>query len=109
MARPFGPTLRAPPHAQHALASRLDRRDHPRLHHLVADRTCPSLFHTREQKNGLLDSPGSLAEQDGADEVQDGADEGPHGTRWLSVRWLWPALQRQPRVRRIPRRDAAAP
>ena len=39
-----------------ALAPRLDRRDHPRLHHLVADRPCPSLFHTREQKNGLLES-----------------------------------------------------
>ena len=34
---------------------RLDRGDHPRLHHLVADRPCPSLFHTREQKNGLLE------------------------------------------------------
>ena len=39
-----------------ALAPRLDRRDHPRFHHLVADRACPSLFHTREQKNGLLES-----------------------------------------------------
>src|SRR5947208_3887970 len=106
MARPFGTTLRAPPHARYALASRLDCRDHPRLHHLVADRTCPSLFHTREQKNGLLESPGSLAEQDGADAVQDGADEGPHGTRWLR---LWPAHERQPRLRRIPRRNLAPP
>src|SRR4051812_21008078 len=107
MARPFGPTLRAPPHAQYALASRLDRRDHPRFHLLVADRTCPSLFHTREQKNVVLEQPGSLAEQDGADAVQDGPYARPHGAPRFRL-WLRPALERQPRLRRIPHRDTAA-
>ena len=96
-----------PAYARFAVASRLDRRDRARLHHLVADRTCPSLFHTREQKNGLLEQSGSLCEQDGADAVQDGADARPHGAPRLRLRR--PALQRQPRLRRIPRRNAAAP
>src|SRR5579859_4528160 len=73
MARPDR-RLPPPPHARYALASRVDCRDDPRLHHLVADRPCPSLFHTWEQKNGLLESSRSLGEQDGADAVQDGAD-----------------------------------
>src|ERR1700684_676498 len=95
---------RPPPHAAFALASRLDRRDDTRLPHLVADRPWSSLFHTREQKNGLLESSGSLGEQDGADAVQDGADAQPHGdlaslSPWLRLR---PALKRQPRVRRVP-------
>src|SRR5215468_7457391 len=99
MARPRGGAL-PPPHAAKPLASRLDRRDHPRLPDLVADRACPSLFHTREQKNGVLEQlpPRSLAEQDGADAVQNGAHARPHGTPrfWLG---LWPALERQPRLR----------
>src|ERR1044072_2610115 len=101
MARPFGSKLRAPPYARYALASRLDRRDHPRLHHLVADRTCPSLFHTREQKNVVLEPPGSLAEQDGKDAVQDGPHARSHGAPRLRL-WLRPAVLRQPRLRRIP-------
>ena len=32
----------------------------------------------------MLESPGSLAEQDGADAVQDGADARPHGAPRLS-------------------------
>src|SRR5581483_7590769 len=97
MARPRRRTLSSS-HVRKPLASRLDRRDHRRLPDLVADRTSPSLFHTREQKNGLLDSrpPGSLAEQDGTDAVEDGAHEEPHGAAWLRLR---PALERQPRVR----------
>src|SRR5207245_3572317 len=101
MARSRGRTV-SPAHVGWTLASRLDRRDHPRLHHLVADRSCPSLFHTREQKNGLLESPGSLAEQDGADAVQDGADARPYGAPWLRLRRLRSVLERQPRLRRIP-------
>ncbi len=88
------------------MAPRLDRRDRARFHHLVADRPCPSLFHTREQKNGLLESSRPLVEQDGADAVQDGADAQPHGAAWLRLR---SALERQPRLRRIPHGDAAAP
>ena len=38
------------------LASRLDRSDGAGLHFLVADWPCASLLHTREQKNGLLES-----------------------------------------------------
>src|SRR5580704_12372522 len=96
MARPHR-RVRPPPHAAFALASRLDRRDDTRLPHLVADRSWPSLFHTWEQKNGLLESSGSLGEQDGADAQ-------PHGdlaglSPWLRLR---PALKRQPRVRRVP-------
>src|SRR5882757_6400464 len=98
MARSHGRILPPAAHAGFALAPRLDRRDHPRLHHLVADRTCPSLFHTREQKNGLLESPGSLAEQDGADAVQDGADARTHGAPWFRLRWLRSVLERQPRL-----------
>src|ERR1700759_1721091 len=85
MARPDR-RVSPPPYARLALASRLDRRDGPRLPHLVADRPCPSLFHTREQKNGLLESSRSLGEQDGAHAVQDGADAQPHGARWFPVR-----------------------
>src|ERR1700750_2437675 len=101
LARSHGTTLsaRSPPHAGDALASRLDRRHHSRLPDLVADRTSPSLFHTWEQTHELLEPPGSLAEQDGA-------NEGPNGASRLRLR---PALQRQPRLRRIPVRDAAAP
>src|SRR5262245_1639675 len=95
MARPCRRAL-SPPHAREPLASGLDRRHHSRLPDLVADRTCPSLFHTREQKNGLLESPGSLVEQDGADAVEDGAHEEPHGAAWLRLR---SALERQPRLR----------
>src|ERR1700742_3227198 len=107
MARLHRRTL-SPAHARDALASRLDRRYYPGLPDLVADRTSPSLFHTREQTYGLLEpqSPGSLAEQDGTDAVEDGADEEPHGAPWVRLR---PAVQRQPRLRRIPLRDAAAP
>src|SRR5437764_11959213 len=99
MARPFGPTatVRASPYARDALAPRLDRRDHSRLHHVVADRTCPSLFHTREQKNVVLEQPGSLAEQDGADAVQDGPYARPHGAPRFRL-WLRPALERRPRL-----------
>src|SRR5215471_10730663 len=93
-------------YAREPVASRLDCRHHHRLPDLVADRACPSLFHTREQKNGLLESSGSLAEQDGTDAVEDGADAQPHGAAWLRLR---PALERQPRLRRVPRRDVAAP
>src|SRR3954447_9473482 len=102
MARPHGRILSTPAYARVALAPRLDRRDRPRLHHLVADRACPSLFHTREQKNGLLESSGSLAVQDGADAEQDGADARPHGAPWLWLRRFWSVLERQPRLRRIP-------
>src|SRR5262249_6862867 len=111
LARSHGTTLStlSPPHAGYALASRLDRRDHPRLPDLVADRTSPSLFHTREQTHELLEPSGSLAEQDGTDAVEDGADEEPHGARRLRRLRLRPALQRQSRLRRIPQRDAAAP
>src|SRR4029079_6276274 len=97
MARPHRRILSAPAYAGFALASRLDRRDHPRLHHLVADRTCPSLFHTREQKNVVLEKPGSLAEQDGADAVQDGSYARPHGAPRFRL-WLRSALERQPRL-----------
>src|SRR5262249_32836768 len=109
LARPHGTTLPilSSPHAGYALASRLDCRDHPRLPDLVADRTSPSLFHTREQTHELLEPPGSLAEQDGTDAVEDGADEEPHGASRLRRLRLRPALQRQPRLRRIPQRDAA--
>src|ERR1700761_2562736 len=61
------------------LASRLDCRDDPRFPDLVADRSCPSLFHTREQKNGLLEFSRTLGEQEGADAVQDGPHAQPHG------------------------------
>src|SRR5580693_7138238 len=74
MARPHRRIRPPPPYARFALASRLDRRDGTWLHPLVADRPCPSLFHTREQKNGLLESSRPLGQQDGADAVQDGAD-----------------------------------
>src|SRR5450631_3098774 len=104
MARPRTRAL-PPAYASFSLAPWLDRRDRARLHHLVADWTCPSLFHTREQKNGLLEPRRSLAEQDGADAVQDGADAGPDGGPRLSVR---SAHQRQPRLRRIPHGDLAA-
>src|SRR5882757_2865715 len=101
MARPYGRILPPAAYARFAVASRLDRRHHPRLHHLVADRTCPSLFHTREQKNGLLESPGSLAEQDGA-------DARPYGAPWFRLRWFRSVLERQPRLRRIPPGNAEA-
>src|SRR5271168_4796869 len=104
MARPHR-RIRPPPHAAFALASRLDRRDDTWLPHLVADRSWPSLFHTREQKNGLLESSRPLGEQDGADAVQNGADAQPHGAPWLPVRL---AFERQPRLRRLPHGDAAA-
>src|SRR5262249_4645250 len=106
MARPRGRTL-PPANVREPLAPRLDRCDHYRLPDLVADRTCPSLFHTREQKDVVLESlrRRSLAEQDGADAVQDGADAQPHGEGGLSFR---SANKRQPRIRRIPRGDAAA-
>src|SRR5579859_3846910 len=102
MARPHRRALLPPAHARESVAPRLDRRDHPRFPDLVADRTCPSLFHTREQKNGLLERlrPRSLerqmAEQDGADAVEDGAHEEPHGAAWLRLR---SAVERQPRLR----------
>src|SRR5689334_9676242 len=99
MARPHRTTALSSAHVGKPLASRLDRGDHSRLPDLVADRACPSLFHTREQKDGLLESLGSLAEQDGTDAVEDGTDEGPHGAARLR---LWSALERQPRFRRIP-------
>src|SRR6266436_8525040 len=105
MARPHRTTL-SPAYARDALASWLDRRDHRGLPDLVADRARPSLFHTREQKNGLLEPWRPLAEQDGTDAVEDGADARPHGAAWLRLR---PAHQRQPRLRRIPHGDAAAP
>src|SRR5437660_12228399 len=108
MARPHRRVL-SPAYAGYTLASRLDRRDHPRLPHLVADRISPPLFHTREQTNGLLEPPGSLAVQDAADAEQDGADARPHGAPWLPVRWFRSALERQPRLRRIPQRNASAP
>src|ERR1700757_3693696 len=84
-----------------ARAPRMDHRHHPRLHVLVAGRFGLSVFHTREQTNGLLESrlagpTGSLAEQDGTDAVEDGADEEPHGAPRLR---LWPAVQRQSRLR----------
>src|SRR5436305_1151904 len=84
MARPHGRV--SPAYASFAMAPRLDRRDCIGLHLLVADRSCPSLFHTREQKNGLLESSRPLVEQDGADAVQNGTDAGPDGTPWFSVR-----------------------
>src|SRR6266436_4349219 len=71
----------------------------------MLDSPCPSLFHTREQKNGLLESRRSLVEQDGADAVQDGTDAQSHGTPRLPVR---SALQRQPRLRRVPHGNLAA-
>src|SRR5439155_13384170 len=80
-------------------------RNHPGLHHLVADRPCPPLFHTWEQKNGLLESRRSFLEQDGADAVQDGANAQSHGAPRLSVR---SALERQPRLRRVPHGNLAA-
>src|SRR5581483_10754188 len=80
MARPRRTILPAS-HARHALAPRLDHRHGAWLHHLVADRARPSLFHTREQKNGLLESSRTLVKQGGADAVQDGADEEPNGAR----------------------------
>src|SRR5438132_14345519 len=95
MARPDGREL-SPAYAWEPLAPRLDRGDHPWLHHLVADRPCPSLFHTREQKNGLLESRRSLAEQVGADAVQDGPDARPHGASRFRRLRLRSALQRQP-------------
>src|SRR6202035_2766259 len=98
--------LLPPAYARFSLAPRLDRRHRARFHHLVADWARPSLIHTREQKNGLLES-GPLVEQDGADAVQDGADEEPDGAPRLRLRRS--ALERQPRLRRIPRRNAAAP
>src|ERR1700734_2175401 len=104
MARPHR-RIRPPPHAAFALASRLDCRDDPRLPDLVADRSWPSLFHTREQKNGLLESSRSLVEQDGADAVQNGADAQSHGAPRLP---LWVAIERQPRLRRLPHGDVAA-
>src|SRR6202000_2372533 len=105
LARSYGTTLStlSSAHDGDALGARLDD--------LVADRTSPSLFHTREQTHELLEPPGSLAEQDGTDAVEDGADEEPHGARWLRPRRLRRrcALEGQPRLRRIPRRDAPAP
>src|ERR1700759_2807409 len=108
LAWPRGRTLSST-HVAHPMASRLDRRDHSRLPDLVADRTRPSLFHTREQTHELLEPPGSLAEQDGTDAVEDGADEEPHGASRLRWVRLWLAFQRQPRLRRVSQRDAAAP
>src|SRR5690349_22043081 len=99
MARPHRTTPLSSAHVGEPLASRLDRGDHSRLPDLVADRACPSLFYTREQKDGLLEPLGSLAEQDGTDAVEDGTDEGRHGAARLR---LWSALERQPRFRRIP-------
>src|SRR5579862_2730528 len=101
MARPDR-RIPPPPYARDALASRLDRRDDSRLLHLMADWPCPSLFHTREQKNGLLESSRSLGQQDGANAVQDGADAQPHGNlAGLSPRLrLWLVLEWQSRLRR---------
>src|SRR5262250_2503286 len=104
MARPRGRTLStlSSAHVAKPMAPRLDRRDHCRLSDLVADRACPSLFHTREQTDELLESPrlgsswGSLGQQARADAVEDGADEEPHGASRLPV---WSAVKRQPRVR----------
>src|ERR1700733_9280017 len=106
MARPDRRVRPPPAYAPFALASRVDRRNGTRLPHLVADRSCPSLFHTREQKNGLLESSRPLGQQDGADAVQDGADAQPYGAPWLPLRV---AVERQPRFRRMPHGDAAAP
>src|ERR1700704_523215 len=99
-------TALSPAYARDPLAPRLDRRDHRGLSDLVADRARPSLFHTREQKNGLLEQSGSLAEQDGTDAVEDGADARPHGTARLRLRR--PVHERQSRLRRIPHGNAAA-
>src|SRR6478672_3666694 len=103
MARPRSGAL-PPPYVRYAMAPRLDCRDRAGFPDLVADWPCPSLFYTREQKNGLLESR-ALGEQDGADAVQDGADAQPHGARWFPVR---SAFKRQPCLRRIPYGDAAA-
>src|SRR5690348_6800793 len=97
MARSHRRTLSST-HAGYALAPRLDCRDRPRLHHLVADRACPSLFHTREQTNELLEQSGPLAEQDGTDAVEDGPDAWPHGAPRVRLR-LWAGIERQPRLR----------
>src|ERR1700751_2743470 len=104
MARPRGRTLStlSSAHVAKPMAPRLDRRDHRRLSDLVADRACPSLFHTREQTDELLESPrlgaprGSLGQQARADAVEDGADEEPHGAARLPLR---AAFERQPRLR----------
>src|SRR5579871_1162857 len=101
MARPRGRTLSSA-HVGKPLAPRLDRRDHRRLSDLVADRPSPSLFHTREQTNELLEPPrlgqptGSLGQQARADAMEDGADEESYGASRLPV---WSALERQPRLR----------
>src|SRR5690349_9694601 len=93
MARPRSRAL-PPPYVRYALAPRLDRGDRAWLHDLVADRPCPSLFHTREQKNGLLESR-ALCQQGRADAVQDGTDARSDGAPWFSVRSV---LERQSRL-----------
>src|SRR6516165_3603949 len=103
MARPRSKAL-PPPYVRYAMAPRLDCRHRAGFPDLVANWPCPSLFHTREQKNGLLE-PRALGEQDGTDAVQDGADAQLHGPRWIPVRSV---LERQPRLRRISYGDAAA-
>ena len=75
---------------------------------LVADRPCPSLFHTREQKNGLLESPRPLVEQDGADAVQDGPDARTDGATRLVPASARPPAATAPSTNTAPTRCAGS-
>ena len=58
-------------------------------------------FTLGSRKMGCWSNQDRWSEQDGADAVQDGADAGRMERRGFGVR---PALERQPRLRRIPHR-----
>src|SRR5437868_5799940 len=73
----------APAFSRIGLASGMDRADSARLHLVVADWSCTSLLHTREQKNGLLRSLESLARQDGPDARPHGGARVRDGARLL--------------------------
>src|ERR1700730_7601954 len=89
--------------------SRLDPTDDPRLHRLVAAWARGTGLHVRERTHGLLESPigRALAGQDGPDAGENGARARPHGSYGRRPGLVGSAsLERQPRLRRIPDRNA---
>src|SRR5271154_3071684 len=96
--------------ARRTWKARLDRTPHSWLCRVVAvGASHPRLF-DREWTNGLLESSrheplagqnGPHAGKDGSRALQDG-----HHARWRRLVG-YPALERQPRFRRLPQRDTA--
>src|SRR5262245_13593671 len=80
-------------------APRMDPAHDPWVRVLVADWSRNSRLHHLGKKNVRIWMQRPLAAQDGKDAAQNGEDARAHG------RPLLRALQRQPRLRRVPYRD----